>query len=101
MAKQPKTATRASKPKRRAKVKLTRRTPGERKGRENTKQALMIEMLRREEGATIDHIAEATGWQRHTVRGAIAGALKKKLGLNIESEKVEVCGRVYRIVDVA
>jgi DNA-binding MarR family transcriptional regulator len=65
--------------------------------REGTKQALLIDLLRRPEGATIEQIAEATGWQRHTVRGAIAGALKKKLGLTVESEKVEGVGRVYRI----
>ncbi len=69
--------------------------------REGTKQALLIEMLRRPEGATIDQIVEATGWQRHTVRGAMSGALKKKLGLTIASEKVENRGRVYRIVDRA
>ncbi len=70
--------------------------PQERGAREGTKQALLIEMLRRKEGATVDQIAEATGWQRHTVRGAIAGALKKKLGLAVTSEKAEG-GRVYKI----
>jgi len=53
-------------------------------------------MLKRDEGATIDQIVEATGWQRHTVRGAISGALKKKLGLTVTSEKVEGT-RIYRI----
>jgi len=66
--------------------------------REGSKQALVIGMLERPEGATLDQLAEATGWQRHTVRGAISGALKKKLGLKVESEKVEGKGRVYRIV---
>ena len=65
--------------------------------RTGTKQALVVEMLRRPEGATVDQIMEATGWQRHTVRGAFAGALKKKLGLAVTSEKVEDRGRVYRI----
>ena len=46
-----------------------------------TKQALLIGMLGRAEGATIDEIVAATGWQPHTVRGAFAGALKKRLGL--------------------
>ncbi len=54
-------------------------------------------MLRRPEGATVDQIKQATGWQRHTVRGAFAGALKKKLGLTVTSDKVEGRGRVYRI----
>jgi hypothetical protein len=54
-------------------------------------------MLKRAEGATIAEIVEATGWQAHTVRGALAGALKKRLGLKITSEKVEGRGRVYYI----
>jgi hypothetical protein len=69
----------------------------ERKTRDGTKQSLMIELLNRTGGATLAEIVEATGWQPHTVRGAMAGALKKKLGLTITSEKDEVKGRVYRI----
>jgi hypothetical protein len=65
--------------------------------RKGTKQETLIEMLRAEGGATIDEIVEATGWQAHTVRGAMSGALKKKLGLTIASEKVEGRGRVYRL----
>ena len=56
-------------------------------------------MLRRAKGATIDEIVEALAWQPHTVRGAIAGALKKKLGLQVTSEKDEKRGRIYRITD--
>lgn len=65
--------------------------------RGGTKQALLIEMLRRGEGATIEEVVAAMGWQSHTVRGAMAGALKKKLQLDVTSEKVEGRGRVYRI----
>lgn len=65
--------------------------------RENSKQATIIGMLQRPEGATVPQICEATGWQAHTVRGAFAGALKKKLGLNIVSTKVADADRVYRI----
>lgn len=65
--------------------------------RENSKQATIIEMLQRPEGTTIPQICEATGWQAHTVRGAFAGALKKKLGLNIVSAKEPGADRVYRI----
>jgi len=71
--------------------------PKKRKPREGTKQSLMIELLRRPQGATIGDIVEATGWQSHTVRGAMAGALKKKLGLTIASVKDEVRGRVYHL----
>nr|CUV15840.1 conserved protein of unknown function [Ralstonia solanacearum] len=54
-------------------------------------------MLRHPEGATISEICKATGWQAHTVRGMFAGALKKKLGLTITSEKTSDGERVYRI----
>ncbi len=65
--------------------------------RESSKQATIIGMLQRPEGATVPQICEATGWQAHTVRGAFAGALKKKLGLNIVSTKAADADRVYRI----
>ena len=76
--------------------------------RAGTKQALMIEMLKRPEGATVEQIAAATGWQHHTIRGAISGALKKKLGLTVEATRTREVGpnqtsakgssTVYRIV---
>jgi hypothetical protein len=65
--------------------------------REGTKQAVLIAMLRRPEGADLDEIAEATGWQKHTIRGAISGALKKKLGLEVTSTKDHQNRRVYRL----
>jgi hypothetical protein len=65
--------------------------------RENSKQATVVQMLKRPEGTTIAQICEATGWQAHTVRGTFAGAFKKKLGLTIESDKVQGGQRVYRI----
>ena len=68
-----------------------------RKIREGTKQATLIAMLERPEGATIAEIMETTAWQPHSVRGFIAGALKKKLGLNVTSEKVDGRGRIYRL----
>ena len=60
--------------------------------RAGTKQALMIELLKRPEGATVEQIAEATGWQHHTIRGAISGALKKKLGLTVEATRTREVG---------
>jgi Protein of unknown function (DUF3489) len=77
--------------------------------RTGTKQAQMIELLQRPEGATVDQIAAVTGWQKHTIRGAISGALKKKLGLNVEASRTREVGpnkagtkgssTVYRIVE--
>lgn len=55
-----------------------------------------IALLSRPEGATIEQLSEATGWQAHSVRGAIAGTLKKKKGLTVTSEKVGDV-RIYRI----
>ena len=69
--------------------------------RENSKQAQVIAMLKRPEGATIAQICEATSWQAHTVRGTFAGAFKKKLGLTVTSDKAEGGVRVYRIVEAA
>ncbi len=65
--------------------------------REHSKQAQMIEMLKRPDGATLNQLVQATGWQSHTVRGAMAGSLKKKLGLTILSEKATGQERTYRI----
>lgn len=65
--------------------------------RENSKQAEVIRMLQRTDGATIRQICEATGWQQHTVRGTFAGAFRKKLGLNVTSAKEQGAERVYRI----
>ena len=69
------------------------------RAREGSKQSQLIAMLSHAKGATIDEIVEALSWQPHTVRGAIAGALKKKLGLDVISEKDEKRGRIYRIAD--
>lgn len=69
--------------------------------RTGTKTALLIDLLKRKDGASIDEIVAATGWQAHSVRGAISGTLKKKLGLTVASEKREDRGRVYRITGAA
>jgi hypothetical protein len=76
--------------------------------RAGTKQAQMIDLLKRPQGATVEQIAKATGWQHHTIRGAISGALKKKLKLNVEATRTREVGpndtgakgssTVYRII---
>jgi hypothetical protein len=65
--------------------------------KEGTKLGALIAALRKPGGATIPELMEATGWQAHSVRGAISGNLKKKLDLQVVSEVVENRGRVYRI----
>jgi hypothetical protein len=64
----------------------------------DTKHARIIAMLRKPSGATITAIMAATDWQKHSVRGFLAGIVRKKLGLNLVSEPTDK-GRVYRIKD--
>ena len=64
--------------------------------RTDSKLATVVAMLREPKGKSIDDLMKATGWQAHSVRGAISGAIKKKLGLTVTSEKADGV-RVYRI----
>ncbi|MCL4711961.1 MAG: DUF3489 domain-containing protein [Pseudorhodoplanes sp.] len=68
--------------------------------RANSKQADVINMLRKPEGTTIPAIMKATGWQSHSVRGFFAGVVRKKLDLALQSEKPNDGERIYRIVEV-
>jgi len=108
-----------AKPQSRANVKKARRTAKAQKQRtrskgavrsrngtkpasgKQTKQQTCLDLLGRREGATIEHLQQATGWQRHSVRGFLAGAVKKKLGLTLVSEKPDAGLRCYRIPTTA
>ncbi len=72
------------------------KAPGGNPRRTHSKQAQVIALLKRAGGAGIEEMTLATGWQKHTVRGLMSGALKKRLGLAIKSERAEK-GMVYRI----
>jgi hypothetical protein len=67
-------------------------------GHAESKQARLITMLRASSGATVAAMAAATEWQQHSVRGFLAGVIRKNLGLNLVSEESDA-GRVYRIKD--
>jgi hypothetical protein len=73
-------------------------SPSKSATRPDTKHARILAMLRTPAGATIAAIMTATEWQQHSVRGFLAGVVRKKLGLNLVSESTER-GRVYRIKD--
>ena len=66
--------------------------------RASTKKAIVLELLRRKQGAAMSEIGKATGWQNHTIRGFISGNVTKKMGLAVESSKSEAGERIYRIV---
>jgi hypothetical protein len=78
-------------------AKLAKAKPAKSTPRKESKQALFIEAMRTAKGISITEAAERFGWQAHTVRGAVAGALKAKLGLKVEAERDEKRGTVYRI----
>ena len=74
----------------------TKRVTGKRTDAKG-KGATIIELLRRKEGATLADLTQATGWQRHSVRGFLSAQVGKKLGLKLESTKCEDGQRVYQI----
>jgi hypothetical protein len=86
-------ANKAAKP-RKARTEVVKAPPPRAK---RSKKAIVLELLRRPEGATLAVIMSATGWQAHSVRGFISGALGKKMGLTIESIKTPEGARAYRI----
>ena len=94
-ARKPRRMRKATKKARRSAANADARIPT----RGGTKQDILIEMLSHPKGVAFAELEKAIGWQAHSIRGAISGGLKKKLGLNVTSEKVEGRGRVYRIQD--
>src|SRR3954447_19700041 len=74
----------------------TSRGPKNKKAVAGSKQSRVVTMLRSPDGATIAAMMKATGWQQHSVRGFLAGMVRKKLKLNLDSKKIDG-SRFYRI----
>src|SRR5436190_3555729 len=83
-AKRGKTGHKAAKASKKAGTKKEAKRPD---GREGSKKAIILELLRRKEGATTTEIAKATNWQNHSIRGFISGTITKKMSLAVESSK--------------
>jgi len=81
-----------------SRIRQQRQSEPPRAQRADSKQAQVIRMLRAPSGTTIAEMVTATGWQQHSVRGFLAGVIRKKFGLNLVSEAGDG-GRVYRIID--
>ena len=88
----------ARSPRKQRNAEKTPKTTTQTRTRSVTKQSTAIEMLRSPNGVNIDALMKATGWQKHSVRGFLAGVVRKRLRLNLDSTIVEGV-RVYRVID--
>jgi hypothetical protein len=95
MAKSPRKQT-AARPKTATNARRRTKASTQANVRAGTKQSAAIAMLRSSGGATIDSLMKATGWQQHSVRGFLAGVVRKRLRLNLESALVDG-RRIYRV----
>jgi Protein of unknown function (DUF3489) len=92
-SKKPAKAKKTATPKKAAKATKAKRT-----SRPGSKASIVLDLMKRKEGATLPEIAKATDWQNHSIRGFVSGHVTKKLGLKVESTKSEAGERTYRIV---
>lgn len=94
-----KTTTSAKTATRSAKARAAEPAPAPAPTAPQSKQAIILDLLKHPQGATVDELMQATGWQRHSVYGTLSGVVKKRLGLNVVSAQ-EARGRIYRITGV-
>ena len=85
-------AKKASTPKKTSKATTTKGA-----AKSGSKAAIVLDLMKRKEGATLAEIAKATDWQNHSIRGFVSGHVTKKLGLKVESTRSEAGQRTYRI----
>ena len=74
-----------------------KKAKGGKRARQNTKTAIVLDLLKRPGGATARELMEATGWQPHSVRGFLSGTIRKKMGLVLVSTKAEDGDRTYSV----
>lgn len=94
-----KTTTPAKTATRNVKAKVAEPAPAPAPATPQSKQAIILDLLKHPQGATVDELMQATGWQRHSVYGTLSGVVKKRLGLNVVSAQ-EARGRIYRVTGV-
>jgi hypothetical protein len=87
----------AAKPAKEAKARSKKAAKKESVPREFSKKAIILDLLRRKQGATLAEIAKATDWQNHSIRGFVSGTLMKKMDLPVESFKNDAGERTYRL----
>jgi hypothetical protein len=95
-ARKRRTTAPAARSKKRSSIRKPNKKANQQQARSGTKQSTAIEMLRAPAGASIETLMKATGWQQHSVRGFLAGVVRKRLKLNLESA-LEEGVRIYRI----
>jgi hypothetical protein len=93
-SKKPGKAKKAATPK-----KTSKATKAKGAAKAGSKAAIVLDLMKRKEGATLAEIAKATDWQNHSIRGFVSGHVTKKHGLKVESTRNEAGERTYRIVN--
>jgi hypothetical protein len=92
-SRKPAKAKKAATPKKTAKATKAKGVP-----KSGSKAAIVLDLMKRKEGATLAEIAEATDWQNHSIHGFVSGHITKKLGLKVDSTKSEAGERTYRVI---
>jgi len=96
--KKEKASKKTAKAKKDAKAKTVAKATKPKSTRSGSKAAIVPDLMKRKEGATLAEIAKASDWQNHSIRGFVSGHVTKKLGLKVESTKSDTGERTYRVV---